>query len=281
MSKHLIFCTLIAFSFFACKRDAGNSDAGGNGVDSTGMGQFAGDEAFKDAHATPGEANFMPSGTMVTFKTPDGKTAKAYTLLPEGKAKKYLFVIHEWWGLNDHVKKEAQRLFEELDSVAVMALDVYDGKVADDPDKAAKYMESVKEARAEAIIKGALQYAGKDAEIGTVGWCFGGGWSLRASILAGNQGTACVMYYGMPVQTAEELAALKAPVLAIFARQDQWITPEVAKSFKDLALATGKQLQLNMFDADHAFANPSNPNFNQDIAQRANGIALQFIKDNL
>ncbi len=250
-------------------------------ADSTGMAQFADDEKFKDAHESPAELKFEGKGEMIQFPTPDGQQGSAYALMPAGETKDYLLVIHEWWGLNDHIKAEAERLFDGLDNVAVLALDMYDGKSTSNPDEAGKLMQSVKEERARAIIQGALNKAGKDARIATIGWCFGGGWSLNSSIMAGEQGVACVMYYGMPVKTAKELAPLKAPILGIFAKQDGWITPEVAQEFENLAKASGKSIGIEMFDANHAFANPSNPNFNSEAAQQANQDALAFLKEKL
>ena len=44
-------------------------------------------------------------------------------------------------------------------------------------------MQSVNQERALNIVSGAIDFAGKDAKIGTIGWCFGGGWSLQASIM--------------------------------------------------------------------------------------------------
>jgi carboxymethylenebutenolidase len=45
---------------------------------------------------------------------------------------------------------------------------------------------------------------GKSAKIGTIGWCFGGGLSLQASLTAGKQAAATVMYYGMPEERCGE-----------------------------------------------------------------------------
>ena len=141
--------------------------------------------------------------------------------------------------------------------------------------------QRVQEERAKAIIQGALAFAGREAKIATVGWCFGGGWSLKAAVQAGKQGEACVLYYGMPVQEKEALAALNAPVLAIFAEQDQWITPEVAENFKNLASEANKSVEIKSYDADHAFANPSSPRYNEQAARDANQAALEFLKANL
>ncbi|MFN7117144.1 MAG: dienelactone hydrolase family protein [Saprospiraceae bacterium] len=245
------------------------------------MSQFAEDTAFQAAHASPDSITFQPQGQMIQFATPDGKQGSAYALMTTQPSEKYLLVIHEWWGLNDHIKQTADMLFENLGDANVLALDMYDGQVTTNPDEAGKIMGAMKPERGTAIVKGALAKAGTNAKIGTIGWCFGGGWSLQSSILAGNQSKACVMYYGMPVENAKELAPLQAPVLGIFAKKDQWITPEVVNKFAALAKSTGKQVEIHQFDADHAFANPSNPNFDQKAAGEANELALAFLKTHL
>ncbi|MCB9267166.1 MAG: dienelactone hydrolase family protein [Lewinellaceae bacterium] len=283
MYRHLItFAMAIGLIFTSCQNSGKSGEqSDGQAADSSDMAQFADDENFKGAHETPMELNFEGIGQMIEFDTPDGQKGSAYALMAEEPTNNYLFVIHEWWGLNDHIKAEAERLFGYLGNTNVLALDLYDGKVADNPDKAGELMQSVKEERARAIIQGAINKAGAEARIGTIGWCFGGGWSLKASIMAGNQGVACVMYYGMPVQNAKELEPLKAPILAIFAKQDEWITPEVAKKFEDLAKAAGKQVEVHSYDANHAFANPSGDRYNEEAAQKANQVAWSFLKEHL
>lgn len=276
MLKKLVFLSLCLFVLASCGGNKSTAEG-----EKEGMAQFAEDEEFKDAHDTPEENDHEAKGEMITFAAADGTDASAYALMAEGSTDKYLIVIHEWWGLNDHIKEEADRLFAELGDVNVMALDMYDGKVATSPDEAGKFMQAVKPERAEAIVKGALAKAGDNAKIGTIGWCFGGGWSLKSSIMAGDQGAGCVIYYGMPVQEAQALAPLKADVLGIFAEQDGWITPEVVTKFEDLAKATGKKVETRQFDAAHAFANPSNPKYDEAAAKEANAMALNFLKERL
>lgn len=283
MLRHLIlFAMALGLVFTSCQNSGKSGGQGeGEAADSSDMAQFADDEKFKGAHETPMELNFDGTGQMIEFDTPDGQKGSAYALMPEEASNKYLLVIHEWWGLNNNIKAEAERLFQHLGDVNVLALDIYDGKVADNPDKAGELMQSIKEERARAIIQGAINKAGADARIGTIGWCFGGGWSLKASIMAGDQGAACVMYYGMPVQDAKALAPLEAPILGIFARQDEWITPEVAQKFENLAKAAGKSIETHIYDADHAFANPSGERYNEEAAQQANQQAWAFLKQRL
>lgn len=158
---------------------------------------------------------------------------------------------------------------------------MYDGNVADNPDDARKYMQAVKVERANAIIEGAMASAGADAKIATIGWCFGGGWSLKSSIMARDRGAGCVIYYGMPVEDAKELEPLKADVLGIFGKDDKWINPKVVEKFDALAKATGKNFEYEIYDADHAFANPSSPRYVEEAAQKANAKVLAFLREKL
>ncbi|HEY0245009.1 MAG TPA: dienelactone hydrolase family protein [Mucilaginibacter sp.] len=237
---------------------------------------------FVMSHATPKPIHFQSSiGKPVTYKTPDGATSTAYELKAKNPTNNYLIVIHEYWGLNDYIKKESETLYNDLGNVNVIALDLYDGKVATTQQDAGKYMQAVKDDRAQAIIKGAIAYAGSKARIATIGWCFGGGWSLQASLLAGKQDVACVMYYGMPEQSVDRLKMLNADVLGNFANKDQWINTKVVAQFEANMKAAGKKLYLHQYDADHAFANPSSPNANNEAAKSAYEFTLAYLKPRL
>lgn len=243
---------------------------------------FSNQREFRDIHQIPEEFILKDAiGKMITFKTKDGKTANAYLVKSPEKSNKYIFVFHEWWGLNDFIKKESDELQKKLGDVNILAIDLYDGKVATNRDDAAKYMESVNKERAFDIISGAIDYVGKHAEVGTLGWCFGGGWSLQASIMLGKQGKACVMYYGIIENTPETFKNLDAPVLGIFATKDAWVNPKVVANLGKNLKAAGKKIIVKSFDADHAFANPSNSSFNERATNEANELTIKFFKENL
>lgn len=183
---------------------------------------------FQSAHESPLPFTYTSSnGTAIQFKSSDGTMGSGFEIKASKSTKNYVFLIHEWWGLNDYMKQEAENLQKELGNTNVIAIDLYDGKVATNPADAGKIMGEVKGERATAIINGALAYAGKDAKIFTIGWCFGGGWSLQASLLAGKQASGCVMYYGQPEKDQTKLKSLNTDVLFIAAKKDQWINPEV------------------------------------------------------
>lgn len=241
---------------------------------------LASNENFNKEHQMPRSYIHVSEegGKMIRFRTPGGQEASGYLLEAKNKTSNWIIVFQEWWGLNDNVKRESEALYKDLGNVNVIALDMYDGKVATDRETAGRFMQEFKQERGDAIIKGALDYAGKDAKIGTVGWCFGGGQSLLASLLAGDQATACVIYYGMPVDDVSKLKTLKADVLGIFATLDQWINPQVVRKFEQNMKSVGKNITVKNYNADHGFSNPSNSIFDKQATEDAYKTTLAFFK---
>lgn len=236
------------------------------------------DERFRNAHEAPLPAEFAALGRMITFKTPDGKSSSAYFLPAKKQSKNYLIVFHEWWGLNDYIKKQSDLFADSLAGINIMALDLYDGKVAANADEASKLMQATDETRAQNIIKGALEFAGEDAKVATVGWCFGGGWSLKGALISGGHLQGCVMYYGMPEPDVNKLKSLNGDVLFIWPNQDKWINEGVKNDFVKNMKEAGKNLTVKEYNADHAFANPSNPRYNKEAGEDAMRNTLVFLR---
>lgn len=244
--------------------------------------EFANDPEFISEHYEQAEVDLLvEKGSMITYEVREGKDANAFMIQPDEPSDKWLFVIHEWWGLNDHIKKEAEKYYNELGDFNVIALDLYDGNVASDRETAAKYMQAAEIPRVEAIIHGAYGYAGADAIVGSVGWCFGGGWSLQAGILGMERAKASVIFYGMPEKDASKLKNISAEVLGIFASREKWITPEVVKAFEKNMKLLNKKLTVKSFDADHAFANPSRPVYVKEYADEAFELTINFLRERI
>jgi carboxymethylenebutenolidase len=234
---------------------------------------------FRAAHHAPVPFVFRDArGKMISFATAGGKTAHAYFVKSPVASENYLLVFHEWWGLNDYIKQMCDKLQHDLGNINVIAPDLYDGKVATTSAEAGKYMQAVTDGRARAIIRGALKYAGPGSRIYTIGWCFGGGWSLQASLMADNRAEGCVMYYGLPETNIDTLRTLHCDVLGLFANKDGWITPKVVDTFVSDMKKAGKKLIVHRYDDVHGFANPSNPKHDEAATQNAYGHALQFLK---
>ncbi|MDB5110072.1 MAG: dienelactone hydrolase family protein [Mucilaginibacter sp.] len=279
MKKLFLLITLVFFTVFAFSQ---SKMACCNQSATRQFAMLAASKNFVMSHKVPKAFHFQSSiGKPITFKTPDGKESTAYELKAKTPTNNYLLVIHEYWGLNDFIKRESEKLYNDLGNVNVIALDLYDGKIATTREDAGKFMQQVKDDRAQAIIKGAIAYAGPKARIATIGWCFGGGWSLQASLLAGKQDVACVMYYGMPEKSIERLKTLNTDVLGNFANKDQWINTKVVAQFEADMKTAGKKLYVHQYDADHAFANPSNPSYDSEATKNAYAYTIAYLKPRL
>ncbi len=218
------------------------------------------------------------SGQDVAMKTAEGKNFKAYAVGPKD-AKRGILLIHEWWGLNDHIRGWADR-FAGLGYRAI-AVDLY-GKSATTPEDARALMQAVNQEDANArhkAVLAALKVPGR--KLATIGWCFGGGQSLQASLAAPELVAATVIYYGPVIADPERLAFLKAPVLGIFAKRDTSITVEKVKAFEAAMKQANKPLELHFYDADHAFANPSGNRFNSEAAKAAWEVTRAFLDRHL
>lgn len=237
---------------------------------------------FRDAHLPPLPFSYMPDkGSMIQFETLDSKKGSAFYIPSDEPTQKALIIFHEWWGLNDYIKREAVEWQKKLGNIDVYAVDLYDGKVATDADMAGSLADGLDPKRADDIIKGLISKIGKDKEIATLGWCFGGGWAFRASVLAGDEATGCVMYYGFPEKDSARIAPLKTDVVYIWGSQDKFIKQFMVEEFGAKVKATNHTFDMYTFDADHAFANPSNPKYNSLYATQAGDIVLKFLKAKL
>ena len=222
--------------------------------------------------------HYQQVGKMISFQTEDGKEGSAYFIAAKKKTNNWLIVIQEWWGLNDNIKKEADNYYNDLGNMNVLAVDMYDGKIATTSDSAMKLMRGADMKRMVAIIQGAIKHAGESPNIYSVGWCFGGMWSLQTAILAGSKAKGSVMFYGRPETNIEKLKTINCDIIGFFGNKDQSPSPAVVSEFEKNMETANKKLETNKYEAGHGFANPSNPNFNAEAAADAYKKAIAFLK---
>lgn len=198
---------------------------------------------------------------------------RAYLSLPEGEPRAAIIVIHEWWGLDDHIRHWADRL--AADGYAALAVDLYGGRSTTDPAQAMELMRAVDPERAITTLRAAVAFMETDPRVapaqtlGVIGWCFGGGWALEAALQLPDAFDAAVVYYGRPVVDVERLRALRAPLLGIFGDLDDSIPPERVDEFAQALESAGATHEILRFDAPHAFANPSGPRYDREAAGAA------------
>lgn len=256
-SSSLASCALLALLLPAASRTVQDDEMGWTGV--------LDEASFAALHELrEGEAPAL------TGEEIEIEGTRAYLSVPaQGEPIGAVVVIHEWWGLNEHVKHWADRLAS--DGYTALAVDLYGGVVATTREEAMASMGAVDDEAALATLRAAHAYLvdEEDAErTACIGWCFGGGWSLKLA-MAEPELDAAVIYYGRLVTDVDALAAIEAPVLGIFGEQDSGIPPSAVAEFSDAMEKAGVDLTLRSYDAEHAFANPSSARYDAEHAGAA------------
>ncbi len=231
---------------------------------------------FAALHALTEDDALPPRGEVVEI---DGM--RAYLSLPEGATGPVpaVVVVHEWWGLNDHIRYWADRLATQ--GYATLAVDLYDGRVATTASEAMDAMKQVDSDAALAKLTAAHAFLRSDERIraprtAAVGWCFGGGWSLQLA-MAEPELDAAVIYYGRLVEDEAALAKIEAPLMGIFGSQDAGIPEEAVRAFEARLGKLDKPIEIHMYEAGHAFANPSGGHYDGAKAEDAWGKVSGFL----
>ncbi len=217
----------------------------------------------------------------VTITTRAKRQVSGALALPAQTPAPAVLLIHEWWGLNDQIKAVAAELAGQ--GYLALALDLYDGRVATTRKDARAAMRKVAPGRATDTVASWARWlkvhAKGSGKVGTVGWCFGGGWSLNTGIAEAVDAT--VVYYGRVNRKARDLAKLRGPVMGHFAERDGWIDRQMVGEFERRMKAAGKEFTTHWYDADHAFANPTSARYDDADAKRAWERTLAFFAANL
>jgi len=196
-----------------------------------------------------------------------------------------VIMIHEWWGLNDNIRAMAERLAGE--GYIVLAVDLFGGDTATVPEVARQLMLRAVEnaASVSSNIEQAYAFVNDTAgapRIASLGWCFGGGWSLNTAMLFPEDLDAAVIYYGQVTDDLEKLRPISAPILGFFGSEDRAIKVESVRRFEQALQQLHKVHSIHIYEgAEHAFANPTGNSYNADYAEDAWQKTLEFLRENL
>lgn len=248
--------------------------------------EHQGDSPVANAAAAIPQGAEVDTAT-VSYAMVGGNRVSGYLAKPQDAADDMpgIIVIHEWWGLNDNIRMMTRRLAGE--GYVALAVDLYNGKAADSPEMAGQYAREAGEHPEQAIdnLKQAYAYLTNEegvGNVGTIGWCFGGGWSLQAALALPNKIDATVIYYGRLVTDPAKLKPLRMPILGLFGSEDQGIPPDEVHKFEAVLDSLGKDASIHIYEgANHAFANPSGTRYNKEAAEDAWNKTVSFFATNL
>jgi carboxymethylenebutenolidase len=215
----------------------------------------------------------------LNIETANGATTAHVALPAETNSKAAVILIHEWWGINDHVRDLAGRYAKE--GYTCIAPDLFRGKVTKDQAEASRLMRELAVDDGVNTIKTAIAEAESAygvGKIGITGYCMGGTFALRAACEIERLAAAAAFYGDLPEE--EVLAKLKVPTLFIAGARDNWITPEKVNELKEAAHRYTLPVEVVSYDADHAFFNDTRPEvYNPEAAADAWQRVLNLFRE--
>ena len=172
-----------------------------------------------------------------------------------------IVIIHEWWGLNDWVKQQAQMFAAH--GYVTLAIDLYRGQIATDPEMAHELMRALPQDRGVAYLRSGvaylktLKYVQPD-RIGAIGWCMGGSFAMQLAIAEPTLRAVAINYGALETDPAQ-LKKIHAAILGNFGALDRGITPKDVQDFAAAMKGIGQPVDVKDYpDAGHAFQNPDN-----------------------
>lgn len=198
-----------------------------------------------------------------------------------------VMILHEWWGVNDHMKDIAQRIARE--GYVALVPDLYSRQghaVTKDPAEAARLMEALssqatlRDLNAATRFFKALPFVDPLA-LGAIGFCMGG--TLALTVATHNSDIkAAAIFYGK-VPPVESFRYLLCPILYHHGAKDGWVTKQEVDRLRQGLQDLGKPGEVISYpNADHAFFNDTRP----EVYQKADAAlawkrTLEFFANRL
>lgn len=216
----------------------------------------------------------------ISFETANGP-GNAFVSMPDTPNGKAVVLIHEWWGVNGHIRDIAGRYADE--GFIAITPDLYRGEIAANPDDASRMMHSLALDDGIDIIENAINAAAARFGIlhfGITGYCMGGTFALRAACLVDGISAAAPFYGDIPDESV--LSRLSVPTIFISGIRDAWINTEKVAELEDVVERYELPLESVKYDADHAFFNDTRPEvYSRDAARDAWALVTGFFRDKL
>jgi len=242
----------------------------------------------KPATATAPKLSVSPLGTMVEYKSGD-LTMPAYLARPpKQKIAPAVLVIHEVFGLNDHIKNVADRIAHEgyvaLAPNFFVRANLTPPKDASDMTALRKAVSSIPTDAAIKDMQAGLDYLKADKgvkpKLASIGFCMGGGFSYQIATHTKDLAGAVIFYGRTPIELVPQVSC---PLLASFGALDTGIPAEQVQAWVDALKKAGKSVDAKIYpNAKHGFFNDTRPEaYNADAAADAWQRVLKFFHERL
>ncbi len=210
---------------------------------------------------------------------------RAYLAMP-GKGKKFpaVIVIHENRGLVPHIQDVTRRMAKE--GFLALAPDALT-PVGGTPEDISNVGELFKKLNGEETTKNFVAavrfletHPNSTGKVGCTGFCWGGAMTNQVAVNSPEL-DAAVPYYGRQ-PSADDVAKIKAPVMAHYAENDAGINAGIA-AFEEALKKNNKEYQIFSYPGTgHGFNNDTNTGrYNEEAAKLAWKRTVGFFKEKL
>jgi carboxymethylenebutenolidase len=210
---------------------------------------------------------------------PSRKT-NGFLARPKGDAKRAaVIVMHEIWGVVDHIKDVSSRLAHE--GYVSLAVDLFEGNIMKKLEEGRKFREQFTEEKILKDLDGGFDYLKSlpyvdPKHIGSIGFCMGGGLSLLLAC-HNKELAAAVVFYGRNPSPLDRVKNIQCPLLCNYAGADMAITESDINLLKQTLTRYGKSFDIKVYpEAPHAFFNDTRESYRPNAAKDAWTRTLQF-----
>jgi carboxymethylenebutenolidase len=189
-----------------------------------------------------------------------------------------VIVIHEIWGVVDHIKDVSKRLAGE--GYVALAVDLF-GRTVSSLEEGRRLREELSEDRILGDLKGAFIYLQslefvRPDRIGSMGFCMGGGLSLLLACL-NRELAAAIVFYGRNPSPIDLVKNVQCPILGNYAGADMAIKASDTSLLKETLMKYGKVFDIKVYPgAPHAFFNDTRESYRPEAAEDAWKRTLGF-----
>jgi carboxymethylenebutenolidase len=199
---------------------------------------------------------------------------------------KGVVLLHEWWGLNDYVIETAQKIQDA--GFVVLATDVFRGHVYTEPKQARENMMTMDYDAASHDVLATVRYlkALGCGKVAVIGFAFGASLSLAAAALHADSDVidAVAPHCGVPRPNIADVSKIKCPVQGHYAAKDKVVGVSSPLDYNKMAEqiwnADGN-LEMCIYDAEHAFTNPSYPTYHAEKTAEFYNNLFRFLNEKL
>jgi len=243
---------------------------------------------LEENEATAAAGNLKGEPALITefIKYPaENIEMRAYFARPK-KGKKFpaVIVIHENRGLVPHIQDVTRRMAKEgFISLAPDALSPVGGTPEDISNVGAlfKQLDNAQTIKNfVAAVKYLKTHPNSNGKVGCTGFCWGGAMTNQVAVNSPDLNAAAPYYGRQP--SAEDVAKIKAPLMAHYAENDAGINAGIA-AFEEALKKNNKEYQIFSYPGTgHAFNNDTNPDrYNEQAAKLAWQRTVGFFKEKL